>query len=509
MQSKDYTYSLQFPLHSEFVVISIISWPKHLDQINKKIARNEKINDSDIEEIIFLNSLYFSKSVDAKCLQDFQISTDDAQELENLVKSNQKSDHIQELPSLVTILSKNFGNIESLEDYKSHLILMLETADESLSLMEWISSIEKLNGFDIWTENTTVNLKLPPCYLEDDGEILEIFPPDDPLRIPKSTYLDEILDMFPENPFLGLFQWLAISSNEDKLKVLIGCEKIGEAYVQPFIPTQLLAVKCFITSKIVIRDQFQNAEECIEYHNNNLEEEAFENFVQDHTQITLLEAFFRFSPNKHLSKLTIKPTYANIKLNWVQKFTLSSNQNPGNKFVDIKTGQLYEAVPELYDLYLLRPSYLENMCFFNFFQWYEKGHAYPTSRMFEDQPLMAVSNDDKDNNNMKIPNLIELENKETTMKRLKSPRIIALPETSDIEEKVFQQILLFVPHRKRNNYESLPISRLKTIFYEKDCRPEKKENGDDLTKIETVRLRCNSMFYMKDPFENLNIVHML
>ena len=121
----------------------------------------------------------------------------------------------------------------------------------------------------------------------------------------------------------------------------------------------------------------------------------------------------------------------------------------------------------------------------------DEGDDCDTSVNNKGAPIMSLSNDDWLGYDIQLPLKMELTTGEIFVRRNKQ-KIVSFPDTAnDPEAAMFRDILLFKHHTSREELENLTPAEISTIHTEKDIFPEENIDGKQLTKLETVKKRCN------------------
>ena len=138
------------------------------------------------------------------------------------------------------------------------------------------------------------------------------------------------------------------------------------------------------------------------------------------------------------------------------------------------------------------------ICSFDFLFWYKKC-AETEEDEHEDEdcdiesdddkickPFMALCNDDWEGKEILLPETIKLTSGDIFVRR-KSPKFITFPTAKSEEDLKFSELILFRPHRNREEIENLSSDEIQALWMEKDCFPDYDGLGQAKTKIQTVK----------------------
>ena len=534
LYSSLYDANMQFPLDASFSRATVASWPEQLTILNQKIAQNDILTRNDVNNFLNYVDSVLTTSVSVSYLQDqFNLDPEVANEVSKLAQKHQLKrdlEKCQQMPSIMTMV-KQESKLENKEeisklfnsflDFMEIKLLCLEMIQLEMDPESWLMTVEEESGFQIYVIDDFIHLMLSPqvCYHIDNSVHL-VHPPEFTLVFPFKPETQDLIENHGLTLFQGLYHRALSFSLISSLQVIHKSTMLLDAFILPYSPSYILAARSSVTSYFVGENQKAAVKKlkCTPKSPNFAPGDPLEIFATNHKQVTLMESIYRYDRNKSLSKSNVKPIFINISKQRRLKFIKSKGENPSKLF---KSGSdFYEIFEDNYDKYLLKKISSGKICCYEFLAWFNKSGDDSEDRDNGDDgddgenggdgdngessegPKMSLTNDDWLGCEVQLPLKIELTNGDTYIRR-KKQKIVSFPDTrSDPEAAMFRDIILFKHHTSREELENLTTAEILNIYNEKDIFPEENFNGKQLTKIETVRTRCNpAMMHMEVNFD--------
>lgn len=517
LYSELYDANLQFPLDSSFSRATIASWPKYLTTLNFKIAQGEKLTRDDVNDFLNYVDSVLTSSVSVSHLQDqFNLDHNLATEISTLAETHQLKrnfEKCQQMPSIVTMVKREsklenkeeiFKLFKSFLDFMEVKILCLEQDQLEMEIETWLMTVEEESGFAIYVIDDYIHLMLPPqvCYV--DTSVHLVHPPEFTLVFPFEPETQDLIDIHGLTLFQGLYHRALSFSLISSLQVVLKSTMVLDAFILPYSPTYILAARSTVTSYFVGENQNGAVKKlkCAPKSLNFSPGDPLEKYENNHKQVSLMESIWRYDSKKCVSKSNVTPVFINISKQRRLKFIKAKSGDHSNHF---KSGaDFYEIYEDNYSKYLKKKISSGKICCYEFLAWFKKsGQVGDESDDSDDSDgensdnvvnegahFMSLTNDDWLGYEVKLPLKMELTNGEIFVRRQKK-KVVSFPDIrNDPEAAMYRDLVLFKHHTSREEFENLTSTEIINMHGERDILPEM-GNGKQLSKIETVKKRCN------------------
>ena len=485
MKSSRYFATVQFPCQkSSTSELVMLLWPDCLSELNKKIANNEKITKVDKENLCSFVDENFTASLDVSYIsKTFEISPDSSQKIVELAKTHQyHAENIipRKYPSNVTLLkeipkvvfSDQLKMIETWEDLKETFAneldklphdAFLQTSHTTLD--DFLLHMEQSEGFSLSEEEEYFQLKLssyPIFYLEID------------------EMLQHLLHCSDFSKLSAIYHRAVAISSKTGVEIVLRRPCLRDCLTLQYSPMILLAAESTIELETIGTNHKQVANLVTQAEKSMPHE--LQQFVTDHTEVSVEEAIWLIDPKKKLIRRNTKPVYINTKENKKLKFKEAIISNLQN-FTDIDDGIEFQLIKDVHDHYLERPG-AEGTVLDQFLMNYKDENEEGEGQN-DDKPWIVTSRDYPGPPERLPPVIVLNSGKKLTLRKV--PRIISYPTPpEDTDDFVRHMVVLYHPHKSHDEV-NVGIEELRRIFSAKDSDPKLDGKGKEMTKLETVR----------------------
>lgn len=480
-----YDGTISFPVGRKCMVGKIVTWPKFLHKINSKIALRESITEETIKEYINEVEASITNTLDPLVLADkFSLKRYQSHYVSSLALKYQLCDDIVQLPSSATFLKRKVGvspeNTNSLlSEYKKFLDIMqkelLLEERYSKTVDEWLVEVEEkiVLGITLIKEEKVILLEMKTCLL--------IFEYED--------FVDSLLSN-GYSVFSSVYHTALTAMDKPTLCVVLKTEKLHNSFVKWYSPEYLNAMQSKVNIEIVGDSQILAIEKI--KNGGHIEpqlpyDHSLKCYEVNHIVVSVMEAGLRLDPSKGFIHSNCTPVFVNTSKNVKLKFKKAVGDDHTNHYQELNNTEWYEIHKSQLDHYFdIEDELSHDLCLYQFIAMFEQqkntGHEdEPTED--ENPPMMVTTNDNWEE--VYLPRKI-ITKSGIIFKRRSKPKILCYPNPKDEEEKMFSDILLFLPHNDKNVYKWTK-EELEIIYDSCDVIHGVDGKGKPLTKIESTK----------------------
>ena len=490
---ENYSARIFFDEHKASVKIAL--WPKHLKQINEKLANNDSLSYLDIKEFEDYIDSNFCASSNSVVISSFNIPEDTTSKISQLARIHQVTDNNQHNLSFVSEKTKIKNSLIGIdndfitkfeESYVKAQLNFYELLVNSLNLTldGFLDDLRANRDFHFEQKENLIKLTLPGfenLELVIDDHFRTLLNICDPLL---ATY-ERVITFKKRNV---LFDFVMKRPNLPDIRTLT------------FMPHVLFAIQNKVEAKIVTSKQYECAEQ-LSFRKQIQIPDELKDIAEKHCIVSHLESLFIADPRKKLIIRNVSPINVPTKPSDLVTFSKCDEENIESYF-DIETGKPFLKIATSYEKYVDRIN-CDELCFAQFLSCYQniadKGSEQTNSvENFETSDYIANAKQIS----LELPNILKLNSGKQIKKRgVKKPLKYPVFDTySDSYKRI--QILLYVPHNETldlDNHESI-----ERIFNEKTSPQVYDKAGKILTKIEATQnhlFKCLCFKFHKNIFE--------
>ena len=493
--------SIQFKNECSDAELVACMWPACLNDIQKKMARKEKLKEEDKTRL----TEWFDSKVTASMKEDkinlLVNSNGDGKEAANLAK---------ELQYDINGSKYTLSNISMIKEKPTPPIGEHWGPVDMMTMVDKYSQVE--TEFDRLLDNLSddhfgcdSDLTLDSFLLDlqnSEDFFLERSPSFYKIKLPGSEPVKLIIDQVLLNIIetynfcdLSAIYHRAISMTDDtNLEVVLKRSELRERFTAHYNPQLLLAAKAKTSVDLIIVNNDTKMRDLVCA--NNTMPEVLNEFSVDFSLVSMEKALWILNP---LCKLIIrdsKPLYVSTSTKPTHNFREARVPSAQN-YTNIADGKEYELSRSIYDMYLDRIGF-EKLPFKQVLAYYDKAGAQEQNEDEEqeieeltaqEKIYVACSNDDNEFAE-ELPAVLLTKSGEKLLRRDKARIITHQTPVFGSEEFMFLNVVLYHPHSSEDEV-NVQKKILKDIFDKKDLDPEKDGEGKVLSKIETVRGRVH------------------